>query len=1103
VLSLFLMNSANAQDPNLVGWWRLDEGSGNFAYDSSGFENNATLEGNPEWVDGSIGGALRLYGTGDYVDCGNNEIFDTTDELTLSIWVNTNDAGNGEHNPYISKGDHSYVLKHFNGNNIEFFVYSGGWRTATFPVDESFNGVWHHLAGTYNGTQVKLYIDGELRGTTNYTGAIEVSSDDINLGRNSEDTDRLFDGIIDDARIYNRALSEVEVSKLANPTNASTPEPADGSLVMETTVTLQWASGLSAVSHDVYFSDNFDDVNDATVETPDVYKGRQSGVQYPVDTTLSLELGMTYYWRVDEVEADGTTIYKGAVWSFRIQPLTAYDPSPADEAQYVDIDIDLTWGAGFNALSHDVYFGTDEAAVANADSSSPEFMGNQTELSYALPTLSNDTLYYWRVDEQNNDMTVSRGDVWQFETIPLIEVTDESLVGWWKLDDGRGSVALDWSGLGNHGTVVGDPQWVAGQIDGALYLDGLDDCVDVGNPESFGITAEISLLAWVKADAAGNGEEQSFVSKGNDSYAIWHNGGNNIEFRISDTTNAQTPVGTTFNDEWHHLAGTYDGRQLNLYIDGISRDVTSIVGSIATSVYNVNIGREATGHRYPYDGIIDDVRIYNRALPQEEISKVMRGDPLIAWRPNPVSGTIMDIEQHTGLLSWSSGDEAVEHDVYFGIDKDAVESADASDTTGVYIGRQDPNTYTLTDALQWDQTYYWRIDEIDADATISKGRVWSFTIADYLIVDDFEDYNDFGPDRIFDAWVDGWEILTNGSTVGYAEPDFIAGEHFVETNIVHGGAQSMPFFYDNDMKYSEATMTLVPGNDWTRQDVKILSLWYRGYPAYRSSFTEAPAGTFTIASSGADIWGTSDEFHFAYKQLAGPGSITAQVLSVENTHSSAKAGVMIRNTLDPDSSHAMMVVSPGAGVSFQRRTGTGDDSLDTTEGGVTAPQWVKLERSISGDFTASYSADGSSWTPMISETIGMNATVYIGLAVTAHNNEEVCEAVFSNVTTTGNVSQGPWMNQDIGTLSNAAEQMYVILNESAVVYNEDPNASLVTEWTEWRIDLQDFADQSVDLTNIESIGVGFGERNNQQAGGPGKIYFDDMRLYREETEPTP
>jgi hypothetical protein len=280
-------------------------------------------------------------------------------------------------------------------------------------------------------------------------------------------------------------------------------------------------------------------------------------------------------------------------------------------------------------------------------------------------------------------------------------------------------------------------------------------------------------------------------------------------------------------------------------------------------------------------------------------------------------------------------------------------------------------------------------------------------------------------------------------------------------------------------------------------------LWYRGYPAYRSSFTEAPAGTFTIASSGADIWGTSDEFHFAYKQLAGPGSITAQVLSVENTHSSAKAGVMIRNTLDPDSSHAMMVVSPGAGVSFQRRTGTGDDSLDTTEGGVTAPQWVKLERSISGDFTASYSADGSSWTPMISETIGMNATVYIGLAVTAHTNEEVCEAVFSNVTNTGNVSQGPWMNQDIGTLSNAAEQMYVILNESAVVYNEDPNASLVTEWTEWRIDLQDFADQSVDLTNIESIGVGFGERNNPQAGGPGKIYFDDMRLYREETEPTP
>ena len=88
------------------------------------------------------------------------------------------------------------------------------------------------------------------------------------------------------------------------------------------------------------------------------------------------------------------------------------------------------------------------------------------------------------------------------------------------------------------------------------------------------------------------------------------------------------------------------------------------------------------------------------------------------------------------------------------------------------------------------------------------------------------------------------------------------------------------------------------------------------------------------------------------------------------------------------------------------------------------------------------------------------------------------------------------MNQDIGILSNAAEQMYVVLNESAVVNNDNPNAAQLAEWTEWRIDLQDFADLGVDLTNVDSIGIGFGERNNPQAGGSGLVFFDDIRLYR-------
>jgi hypothetical protein len=123
----------------------------------------------------------------------------------------------------------------------------------------------------------------------------------------------------------------------------------------------------------------------------------------------------------------------------------------------------------------------------------------------------------------------------------------------------------------------------------------------------------------------------------------------------------------------------------------------------------------------------------------------------------------------------------------------------------------------------------------------------------------------------------------------------------------------------------------------------------------------------------------------------------------------------------------------------------------------------------------------------------MNSAVKIGLAVTSHNAGATCEAVFSNVSTTGSVGQ-QWSNQDIGITSNISAPMYVVLNDSAVVYHDNPDASLIGEWTQWSIDLQRFADQGVDLTNVEKIGIGFGDRNNPQAGGSGVVYFDDIRL---------
>ncbi|MCH6259019.1 putative glycoside hydrolase [Puniceicoccaceae bacterium K14] len=165
-------------------------------------------------------------------------------------------------------------------------------------------------------------------------------------------------------------------------------------------------------------------------------------------------------------------------------------------------------------------------------------------------------------------------------------------------------------------------------------------------------------------------------------------------------------------------------------------------------------------------------------------------------------------------------------------------------------------------------------------------------------------------------------------------------------------------------------------------------------------------GTYTINGSGSDIWGTADEFQFVFDSLDGDGEIVARVASVDNTNVWAKAGVMIRESLSADSVHAMTVVTPSNGVSFQRRTSAGGNSAHTTIGGVTAPQWLRITRS-GNTFTSAYSLNGVSWTNIGSTTVNMSNSVYIGMVVTSHNDGTLCTAVMDNVAISNGSSSDP------------------------------------------------------------------------------------------------
>lgn len=455
------------------------------------------------------------------------------------------------------------------------------------------------------------------------------------------------------------------------------------------------------------------------------------------------------------------------------------------------------------------------------------------------------------------------------------------------------------------------------------------------------------------------------------------------------------------------------------------------------------------------------------------------------------------------FLSWKAGAYAHKHDVYLGTVFNDVNEASRTSPMGVLMSEnQDLAAYDPPNLLDFAQTYYWRVDEInDLDPNSPwKGDVWSFMVIDHIVLDDFESYTDDDAvgGAIWQHWIDGFGIPDNGAQAGYLLPPY------AEQTNVHTGKQSMPFFYDNDMKYSEAVRTLVSEGDWTKEGVQELSLWFKGHPAYMGSFVEDPVNTFTMTASGADIWGTSDEFHFAFKELTGAGTIITKVESVENTHEFAKAGVMIRDSLDPDSVYAGLFITPENGVRFQFRSTTGATTERFFVEGITAPYWVKLERTIGGLVRAHYSADGSTWTILNLTSVTMYTPMYIGLALTSHDATLTCEATFSNVSFPNTNVDLQWTDQDIGMLSNEAEPMYVVLDGNAVVYHDNPDAPQIDTWTEWRIPLQEFADKGIDLTNIDSIAIGFGDRDNpQQPGGTGTVYFDDIRLYRPAPDPQP
>jgi len=717
-------------------------------------------------------------------------------------------------------------------------------------------------------------------------------------------------------------------------------------------------------------------------------------------------------------------------------------PQPASGATDVAREVVLSWAPGEFAASHDVYFGTDSSAVEQAsrmDDRGVLVSIGQTPASYDPEgVLDFGKVYYWRIDEVNAPPNggISKGSVWSFTTEPYTYI----------LTNVKATASSSAPGANPQSTVDGS---------------GLNASDQHSTDMAHMWVSSGALPSWIRYEF-----DASYKL-----YEMWVWNSNQlveayVGFGAKDVTVEYSLDGAN----WTVLEGVPQFAQAPGLATYAANTIVDFGGVMAKFV-KLTINRN-WGGVMPQTGL-SEVRFYYA--------------PVQARAPMPADGaTGVALD---GELRWRPGRDATSHKVFFGADSQAV-------TDRIVAGDVVAEPKYLPRAMNFGTKYYWMVDEVGATDSYP-GDLWSFTTQEYAFIDDFEGYND-DDNRIYDAWIDGVTTKASGSTVGYMEAPF------AERKIVHGGAQSMPLLYDNSAApfVSEAERTFDTVQNWAGNGADTLSLWVRGSTP---AFLETASGAILMNGIGADIWGTSDAFRLAYKTLNGDATIVARVESIFNSNAWAKGGVMIRQSVEPGSMHAFMPITPGGssggnGASFQRRLTTGGDSTnsDNTGAVVAAPYWVKLERKGNA-FSGFISPDGVTWTQLgTAQTITMTGPVLIGLAVCSHDAAVATAAEFSNVSMTGNVT-GSWQVAEIGLAQpsgNSPEPIYVTVKDSAgksrTLMHPDAFASARPDWVQWRIPLSEFTSGGVNLTRIQSMVIGVGNKSTPIKGGAGTVYIDDI-----------
>jgi regulation of enolase protein 1 (concanavalin A-like superfamily) len=731
----------------------------------------------------------------------------------------------------------------------------------------------------------------------------------------------------------------------------------------------------------------------------------------------------------------------------------ASSPSPADEETDVYCGTYLSWKSGKDADKHNVFFGTDFNDVNNATVDNHPNVAVAQGLakdttSFDPGILELGTTYYWRVDEVNAppDSGINKGNVWSFKTEEVaMKIPASDIV----------ATAKNSSPNNNPNNVINE-----------LGLDPNTDqhSTSTGNWQS-GTANGTDNPLWIRFDFKKTYKlHQMFVwNMNNKPVSKYGFQKVRVEYLKDNDEWAVLTTETTF----EKATGASD------YVHNTTIDFNDVVAKAVRLTMLTNWDNKAD------KGYLSEIRFtyiptYAR-LPQPDPS---------------VNNISVD-----SILSWRKGREALSHSVYIDTNENDVANGTAAANSA--------STNSYTPSLNLGRVYYWRVDEINNTMTPSKwsGDVWSFSTEEYITMEDFEDYNDFVGSLIFGTWIGGDSDSTlGGSQVGHTDAPFAEG------TIFQSGKQSGPIYYNNTAVGTNTSIGERSFDDplnLASNGADTLRLFYRGKAV---TFQAAKDGSIAMSAEGSDIQGTADQFRFAYKTLtSSTGSITVRVDSIENANAWSKAGIMIRNSLEPNDVHVTAVLAANNTAEMESRStkGGGTTVADVTNLGN--PCWLKISRS-GNDFTVQRSKDGTNWLPFGTDpnvpskvTITMGSTVYIGLVVTSHTADVLAAATFYNASTTGSVSGSTWTVAPIGDIEqaeggNTLDALYVYLTDSTGKVSAKVYAPLLSavgsgSWMKWEIPTSYFT--NVNLTKIKKISIGVGDTATPLKG-KGLIYIDNI-----------